>query len=160
MTRGGLFFSQARAQWVTCLLAAGLAVGLFGLYRVLKGYDAQQWPETEGRVIESHLLFGRRIIGRRLLVRYEYEVEGRRHESTRISYLFLPGTAGDDQAVADRYPAGSAVTVRYNPGNPEDAVIETAMSGRVWWLFVLSGLSLLLGRRLWKHGRQPGGGEG
>ncbi|MFN7932643.1 MAG: DUF3592 domain-containing protein [Bryobacteraceae bacterium] len=66
---------------------------------------------------------------------FRYEVSGQTHHSNlrRIGQL-----AGADEDWADeiaaRYPKGKTLKVRYQPGNPQVAVIEPGIGSEAWWL--------------------------
>ena len=57
----------------------------------------------------------------RLSIRYTYDVEGRSYESSRVAFftILYPETVH----FAEKYPAGSAVAVRFDPHDPSNATI-------------------------------------
>jgi hypothetical protein len=81
----------------------------------------------------------------RAVVRYEYEVEGKRYHSDRIAQSpnWNRGVADFATAVAQRYPVGSGVDVRYNPKRPGEAVLEARVPRS--WIFALAIALALLG---------------
>ncbi len=59
---------------------------------------------------------------------YEYTVDGRRHTSRRWCFAYRTYYwPGRPQAVADRYPVGAEVSVRYDPRRPRRAVLEAGV---------------------------------
>lgn len=106
--------------------------------------EARSWPQTSGKVVSSvaevrdvRVSDDDREDGYRLEqhnfanVVYEYSVDGRKLSCNRISIGEDPG----DFQVAERlakYPAGSIVTVYYNPRDPEQAVLERDMPKGMW----------------------------
>ena len=117
----------------------GAALFLLGAFWVYHGISSTQWPSVEGRILYSH---GRGARTPETLLWYEYYVANRR-------YLASDYRNGGNvtpfehvaKAAAKRYPVGRAVTVYYNPRNPQDALLEPG----IWWgNFVPPGLALLL----------------
>ncbi len=68
------------------VLFAEIVIGFYGIYKIYKGYESQNWPTTEGKIIDSRLSGAKRIIGRRIFIKYEYSVDGNRYVSSQISY--------------------------------------------------------------------------
>lgn len=64
-------------------------------------------------------------------VHYSWTANGQSRTSDRIAFGGKPRftRAADAQAVCDRYPQGAAVTVRYNPAKPDEAVLESKKPG-------------------------------
>lgn len=60
-------------------------------------------------------------------VLYRYGVSGREHESRRI--VFVDRARGRTRSeLAAEYPEGRRVTVRYDPDDPETAVLEPGVT--------------------------------
>lgn len=129
------------------VLLAGIVIGFYGIYKIYKGYESQNWPATEGKIIDSRLAGAKRTIGRRVFIKYEYFVKGSRYVSSQISYTLIIGDYSGSVEIIREYPKGKKVTVYYNPDNPMDAVLKTEISGQISWLFILSVLSIILGLR-------------
>ncbi len=118
---------------------------------------AAAWPTVPGTVERSQVKQGassRGLIYHRLMLAYRYEVGGRRYEGDRVQFgpQWVSSLALIERLAA-KYPARAQVTVRYDPGAPDTAVLETSddMAGQnfwpVWWFlaapFVLSLLRAL-----------------
>lgn len=103
--------------------------GLFCLFRI---FALRRWKTTEGIVLESFKTSRRENFQtlEDAKVRYEYEVNGKRYQSSTIkaSGDMSGDTAKRGQSDMDRllakYPAGSRVTVYYNPSMPRMACLE------------------------------------
>ena len=81
-----------------------------------------------------------------LEVRYDYTVDGRRYESSRVflqnSYRFRANA----EAVAARFPVGSHPAVHYDPDDPGIAVLDTSLrqvGSTVWWAVAMLLVPLL-----------------
>ncbi len=83
-------------------------------------------------------------------MRYEYWLNGRRHESDSVSGL-VPyyNSKTEAQRKADKYPVGSAVTALVNPDHPEEALLEW---GHSWWAIALAFLLGLAWAGAWLAG--------
>lgn len=96
------------------------------------------WPTVKGKVQLSEVVMtlgkGPRFIAD---IRYDYEVEGRRYHGyvahfSQSNYRY----SAQAQEVVNRYPLGSEVAVRYDPGDPRSAVLDSSPSAAlhtVWF---------------------------
>jgi hypothetical protein len=124
-----------------------LILALVFFYIALRGRRAssitKRWPTTTGRVLHSQVEYRRshRSGSYYPAVLYEYQVMGQRYQSTTLSPGLEYGLSfrGRVQARVDKYPAGSMVTVYYNPDNPAQAVLEHSATGNriMGWIAVL-----------------------
>jgi uncharacterized protein DUF3592 len=122
--------------WV--YLVASWPVGFYGtwvLWNALRDRSDKKsverslgWPEQEGYVVSSKIVWGH------VQVDYKYWVSGEGHEG-RHKFSLPPEGAGGVVTIAARlfmnaankhmgeYPAGAKVVVRYNPAKPEESVL-------------------------------------
>jgi hypothetical protein len=116
-----------------CVLACVL-LALITVFNYRAALAAMRWPHTEARILSSvaesrrvltHQGGGNTMIVWSPVVEYSYQVNGRDHYSSRISFGadFAADRALAEKTVA-RYPAGSVATVYYDPANPSSAVLE------------------------------------
>jgi hypothetical protein len=120
-----LLLQFAAGSLLFILAAALILAGRRSLHRAS---DSESWPSVQGFVIESAVAAfndGRRQLFRSV-VRYRYVVDGRRHEGSRIAWGAAPGYRKYAAArkLLDRCRANSHVTVHYDPGRPDMAVLE------------------------------------
>lgn len=120
---------------------------IFGtLYKYWEVRKADKWLSVPGRIISAQARARRMKKARGVTqaeagadedmvnfadIKYEYRVKGKTYKGSRVSI----GEDLGDHAVEDtiaRYPAGSTVTVHYNPDRPEQAVLETGAPEGVW----------------------------
>lgn len=142
------------------LLAAG-ALGLiqWRIARLKRAVAAAgAWPTVPGRVVAGRidersisLPRGGRGVSYAAVIEYEYEAAGRRHRSARYS---LSGPAYYSFArrakrLLARFPAGTAVTVSYDPAEPHAGVIALAAPAittfRIVFWFCLALFAWLFG---------------
>ena len=101
---------------------------------------SKTWPATDGSIEESKLTWqGIRSPRARPAVTYRYQVDGESYLGTRIEFSFARiYFTPEAQAVLDRYPPGSPVTVYYDPANPAESTLEQRHSN------VISGMLVAL----------------
>ena len=69
-------------------------------------------------------------------IRFAYRIDGVAYESSNLGYFFRWAYA--DRALVAKYPAGSRVTVYYDPEAPERSVLERQPSS-LWLVLAGSG---------------------
>jgi hypothetical protein len=133
------------------LLLGILWVGGFGwahFRAVGKAKAAETWPTAAGRVLSSEVVEeestdreGATSTWYNPVVNYAYAAAGRELTGRRLrfgNYRFA--SRGKAEAALAPYPAGANPTVRYNPQNPEECVLETAKPGPIYLIMALFGL--------------------
>ena len=91
--------------------------------------SAQSWPSTAGIVLTSSVQVRRsnRSRSEYPVVVYQYGVNGKSYQGQRVkaSDKFISvRISGEAQTTVARYPAGSRVTVYYDPNNPSESALE------------------------------------
>ena len=121
------------------------------------------WPTADGKVTVSEVTGSKKNSWK---VEYVYSVAGQPYAGERFAYDPMPvqGREEVERHVA-AYPAGAAVTVYYDPGNPGEAVLYPGLRGCTLWValfltpFVMIGLGLSLAAirpSVWRGGFDPG----
>ncbi len=123
-----------KTVWLVLLLLGGIfttvgvVVGLFVARPMLNNARAtEQWPQTDGEVLESSLqesqgddgiLYSAHVV-------YRYALDGGEFESSRIWYggQYSTGDRSEIFEVVKRFPVGSSVTVYYSPDKPSESVL-------------------------------------
>ena len=118
-------FLQFAVGFALCALASGLI--LAGRLSIRRAAESEAWPAVDGIIIESTVAAKRE--GRQLyrpMVRYRYEVGGECYEGSRIQWAAREGFRKYTRArrMLDRYRAGSAIKVHYDPSRPGMAVLQ------------------------------------
>jgi hypothetical protein len=123
------------------MLALGFAAlgWLLHLRIQASGRRACAWPTTSGRVVSSAVRKGTSAVGAPLtpVVVYSYEIGGVSYEGAAIRIGSPPSFHSPTKALAAaaRYPAGSRVTVHYDPAAPATAALDLAIGeGRLPFL--------------------------
>ncbi len=145
---------SSRALFYALLFgSAGLVVLGWGMWQLSRMRRAQSWPSVEGRVREASLEGERLEESERTLateVRYTYEVGTRLYTGRRVNFgdeLKLASRFRRSATALSRLIQGNRVNVRYNPANPDDAVLDVssvprlkAAVGLALTYFALAGL--------------------
>lgn len=133
ITAGGLLFSLG----MMCLFVVVFgAVGFF-IYRMIMrskalGDAVKTWPSTTGTVergfveVSNHTSGTGRSTSYEPKVIYAFQVNGQQYRGDKVKLGLVVRSGGymGAQQIVDRYPAGSTVTVYYNPANPAQCAIE------------------------------------
>ncbi len=145
------------------LLAAMAGLGALMLQRQGdKAAAAENWRRTEGTVLASGVdqraarSNKDRMWEYKAIVRYRYTADGRLHESIQRRFP-EPGYSQEiqpEQRIAERYPAGSKVTVYVNPANPAESCLEPGRHWTVWIGMALAGAVALFALWMaWRSGQ-------
>ncbi len=136
---------QPKAFFISGLVGIWfLGLGLFVAFNPSFGKPAldnarasETWPDVGG-VVEHSEVFGIRdeqangsTYSYSVRVVFAYSVEGREYSSDSIGFGSDReySTKSEAAAVADQYGVGKAVTVTYDPEQPEVAVLEPGATG-------------------------------
>lgn len=130
--------SKRRAKELTArtLVAAiplifGLGLATWSVITLYRADASENWPIVNGTIVSATV--GGQEAERsdteyftlRPNIYYEFEVDGIRYTSNRISFgLSAYGDEDRAQRMVALYPPGKSVPIRYNPKNPAVAVLE------------------------------------
>lgn len=132
---------NAYAIILACTAVGGLAISIWG-WRILQASKkVQQWPTVPGLIAELKPSSEQSDLLPHIL--YAYEVDGKAY---RKVFEFPSGThplPEFSRAYMEKYPVGRAVTVYYNPAQPQDSTLEPSAQGD--WLVLMLGILLALG---------------
>lgn len=114
---------------------------------VAKAKAAETWPTATGRVISSEVVEeestdreGGTSIWYNPVVTYAYSAGGRELTGRRLRFgNYRSASREKAEAALASYPAGASPTVRYNPQNPEEGVLETSKPGPIYLIMALFG---------------------
>jgi hypothetical protein len=147
-----LFANVCGGIFVLALLGLGAYLIFFSLRSKKKAEDSQGWPSTNGTIVSAEV---KRSVNRDEdghesyayypAVEYTYQCAGQTFTGKRLSFggLVAQKNPAAVQTALQKYPAGGAVTVYYNPDNPSEAVLER-QAGGVKWALVIGIICLVL----------------
>jgi hypothetical protein len=117
----------------TCFPFAVFVFGR-GAWNQMRARASVDWPTVMGKIERSRAEYGTGIFSGYyyLALSYRYAVGGRDYHGTKV-FFGAPryGRKALAQALADKYPEGSDVTVRYEPNDPATAVLDS-FDAKVW----------------------------
>lgn len=146
------YFPKAgNAEFAVAMTGFGLLALLFFLGIRRMALQAMGWPTVRGQVVRSEVETfrktekgGRTTTSHRPVVEYVYPVRGREYRGNQITLMVqVSGSEMFAQKIRARYPAGAAVTVRYDPANPGNAALEIS-GGASWLPLVIAAVSFAL----------------
>lgn len=125
------------------MLLLGVVLISLGLFALQRHNAAASWPQAPG-VIEVSEVTAKPHFENNMMyqpaIRYRYGAPGGPYTGEKIANTGKLYTREKDaRKIAARYPVGGTVTVRYNPADPSEAVLERGASGGIW----LVGFGLL-----------------
>ena len=122
--------------WFLIVLGVALLTGVGALYLMARG--SGKWSQTQGRILTAS--FAHTVhdgtVGRnyRVLVTYEYTVDGRALQGTRIQFgdsLFGWNFASSLRPVHLGFKPDQPVTVYYDPAHPGRCTLSRVIPQ--WW---------------------------
>lgn len=134
-------------------VGGAIAVIAFGPGRVMEAYGSESWPSTSGQVVRTELRTSR---GRRSGTTYyvdvfhAYQVGGKDYQGDRYSVNGDASFSTKSRAVdfASSLPAGSEVSVHYDPDDPARSVLRPGGAGKAWlnlgFGFLVLGIGVFL----------------
>lgn len=145
-------------QFFMGLVFTAIGAGTFSFKAWPDYQEAQEslhWTQTSGTVLESKVNEDYRRSGKssRKKIHYsphilfEYSADGRSMKSTRISIGGTTSSTSSSSAyeTVNRYPAGSAVQVFYNPNDSARAILEPGVKNLHYFLLLFSAIFILTG---------------
>lgn len=150
------FFIGRVIPWSVVLIGA-LALYV-GLCNVLNARESTAWPSVEGKVSKSEVRMQLGSGGGQSIestvtyhadIEYDYAVNGENLQGTRIAFGDL-GTEdrSDADAISDKYPEGTIVTVYYKPKEHQVSLLEPGLRTSTWFPVFLGIPFLLIGLTL------------
>ena len=109
------------------LIAAGIIA--FSVYSLWLAWTPRLWPSTQGKIVSSGVVVSRSTgkedsPGYEPSVRYAYTVRGTPYSGKGLALVQDIGLSlGGAERIARKYPAGSIVTVYYDPKKPTSSVL-------------------------------------
>jgi hypothetical protein len=129
-------------------VVAGAGIVVWSIGHLISAFASPRWPATSGVVVVSYLQRSRFGDGMREYwpeLSYRYTVQGSEFVAGRVRFgdHVSTGWSAPGVRIVEEYPVGKVVSVRYNPDDPGEAVLEPGVNALVL-VEVASGLVLLL----------------
>ncbi len=116
------------------ILLIGIWMCWFNLSGVWRARNWESWREVKGEVIEGSVRGGRK--SRSISCSYAYKVNGELYTNNVVTLMSSEGYQGGGMT------AGAAVTVRYDPENPQNSALGLGNPLNSW-LWGIVGLVVL-----------------
>jgi len=128
----------------------GCAILFSGILGIERGGAIKGWPTTDGIVTDSYVQSvhhgGRSpYTSHSPMLTYDYIVNGDSYRSTKHAPSHGTDSLASAEAILEEYPVGTTVLVHYDPGNPADSVLETAIDADTMAAPFIGGSLILLG---------------
>lgn len=121
---GGCLLSVFCIFWIAFLIFFDVLI----VHSSLKAHRARGYASTTAQVTESRVV---RSTGRNTSesprVVYRYTVGETEYQHDRVSYFLNAGGKHSARAFVSAHPPGHDLTVYYDPGNPQDAVLRVGL---------------------------------
>jgi len=142
-------------QLASAWLLAAIVGGCYVIVQVVRAVVASRWPTVDGEIVDAYLIqqgFDARGLQER--VTYRYSVDGQQFVNDRVRFGPQPQRASiipasghplASSVVAQRFPVGRRVLVRYNPRRPQDSVLHAQPNLAVFVIFAAAAVSFFVG---------------
>ncbi len=137
--------------FIVLLVIGVVALILFGR-NVMLGRRSQNWPTAPGTVeytgmetYQSTDEDGSTSTTYDATIQYSYTVGGQAYQGNRRTFTNVrTGSRRRVEQILARYPQGSAVSVYYDPANPQESVLETGVNTFAYVVMVIAGILVLV----------------
>ena len=144
--------SDAQAIWLLLgwlSVIAGAVAVVSGVRTLQRSKETRSWPSTQGRILSSAIKAVTRFDYQDAaenfepVITYNYVVAGKVYQGKRIRVTGMAYNKFWARSTAKRCRVGRTVTVYYDPGSPEQAVLERGTGGIVYFVMFTVGAGLL-----------------
>lgn len=140
-------FLFARLFPLPFIIVGGIAL-YFGVQAVMNAKASSDWPTVEGVVKISEVVSQSSDDGvtYKAEVMYSYVVEDMKYSSNNVAFGgFSSSDPSDAQEIVNKYPAGTIVTVAYDPSEPKESTLETGTTGGTYLMAIIGGIFFIVG---------------
>jgi hypothetical protein len=132
--------------WLSVI--AGAVAVVSGIAVLQRSKQTRAWPSTQGRILTSAIKAVMRFEADEAenyepVITYSYSVAGKTYEGKRIRVASMAWKKAWARGIAKHYRAGRTVTVYYDPGSPEKAVLEKGGNGFAYFVTFTVGAGFL-----------------
>jgi len=132
----------------------GSGFSIWSIVNLISALSSRRWPSTSGVVVVSDLQRSWDSDGTieyRPELSYRYTVQGSEFVASRARFgdRLSINWSGPAVRIVTKYPVGKVVSVRYNPDDPGEAVLEPGLNALIFvgiafgLVFLLFGLLIL-----------------
>ena len=123
-------------------MAVGVGISIWGWSVLQNARVSESWPATDGEILSSVVREDTDEDGTSYFgdVTYRYFVADVAYTSDSVSFGQYGGERDHAEEIVARYPAGSGVTVHYDPADPETAVLEPGVTWSSYFMLAMGAL--------------------
>ncbi|MCA9954172.1 MAG: DUF3592 domain-containing protein [Anaerolineales bacterium] len=123
-------------------MAVGVGISIWGWSVLQNARVSESWPATDGEILSSVVREDTDEDGTSYFgdVTYRYFVADVAYTSDNVSFGQYGGERDHAEEIVARYPAGSGVTVHYDPADPETAVLEPGVTWSSYFMLAMGAL--------------------
>ena len=120
-------------------MAVGVGISIWGWSVLQNARVSESWPATDGEILSSVVREDTDEDGTSYFgdVTYRYFVADVAYTSDNVSFGQYGGERDHAEEIVARYPAGSGVTVHYDPADPETAVLEPGVTWSSYFMLAM-----------------------
>ncbi|MCC9599422.1 DUF3592 domain-containing protein [Stieleria sp. JC731] len=127
--------------FISLFYIAGFSILGYSFFSLRRSLAAATWPTAQGKIVRADLKSssGSDSTTYQVEVEYEYRV-GSRDYTNDVLAAGYAGSGGRDshEQILDKLQSSNAVDVRYNPSQPEDAVLSFGFHRSLQFMFAFS----------------------
>jgi hypothetical protein len=128
------------------------------VHNIFKQFESRHYPFVMGTVTHSEVTIHHGSKGGTTygaVINYRFDVGGQTFTGSRLRYNTVSSSnEATARGIVDAHPAGAAVQVFYNPGNPQDSLLFSGIIGAdfILVLFLTPFNAVMLGLWIWIGG--------
>ena len=141
------------AAFISVFYLAGFGMLGYGIWSIKRSNEVESWPITDGRVESCKLVSntGGESTTYKVEVRYRYRVKGQEYAHDKLAFGYTASSGlSAHQEILSRLENARSVTVRYDPIDPQTAVlsygvhrsIQFVIAFAITWLLFVVGFTV------------------
>ena len=142
------------AAFISVFYLAGFGMLGYGIWSIKRSNEVESWPITDGRVESCKLVSntGGESTTYKVEVRYRYRVKGQEYAHDKLAFGYTASSGlSAHQEILSRLENTRSVTVRYDPIDPQTAVlsygvhrsIQFVIAFAITWLLFVVGFTVI-----------------
>lgn len=135
--------SLGATLFIGLFVLIGVAILLFAMRSLTLAKQAESWPTAQGQITDRSFDVDTDEDGTsyRTKLSYAYSVGGQSYANEKIAFGYAGSSARDfHRKIYDALPVGTSLAVRYDPDNPERAVLSHGMNKSILFLLIFGAI--------------------
>ena len=142
------------AAFISIFYLAGFGMLGYGIWSIKRSNEVESWPTTNGRVESCKLVSNAdgESTTYKVEVRYRYRVKGRKYAHDKLAFGYTASSGlSAHREILSRLENARSVTVRYDPMDPQTAVlsygvhrsIQFVIAFAITWILFVVGFTVI-----------------